>query len=402
MKTTGRKALAVAVAAALGLTACGSNKKSTAGTSGKTAKISLIAPLSGSLSALGLGMRNSVDLAVNQANQANKVPGWKIVFDPEDDTAKADVGAQVASKVASDSAVVGVIGTLNSSVAQQVQPILSRANIVMISPANTNPTLTQGSDPNNKARTYKDYFRVATTDAIQGPFAADYASKTLGVKKVAVIHDKKTYGQGLTEAFKKQFTADGGTVLSTETINPGDKDFSAVLTKIKPLQPDMIYYGGEYPEASLISSQAKQQGLNIPLFGGDGIYDPTYIQVAQQAGEGDLATSVGAPAAQLPSAAKFIADYAAAGYKDAFSAYGAYAFDATNVIINALAKVLPGKSSVDDSVRQAVVGAVQGTDLNGVTGHVSFDQFGDTTDKVLTVYKVQGGAWKPVNTASFK
>src|SRR4051812_27866257 len=153
--------------AAMVLSACGSNKDegktSAASGSTNTAKIALIAPLSGDLSALGLGMRNSVDLAVRQANDAGKIKGWKIEFDPEDDTAKADTGAQVATKVAGDPAMVGVVGTLNSSVAQQVQPILNKANILMVSPANTNPTLTQGADPNNKARPFQSYFRVCTT-----------------------------------------------------------------------------------------------------------------------------------------------------------------------------------------------------------------------------------------------
>ena len=391
---------AVAATLALVSAACGSNKKeAVSGGGAKTVKISLIAPLSGSLSKLGLGMRNAADLAVKQANAANKVKGWRIVFDPEDDTATANVGAQVAAKVASDAQVAGVVGTLNSSVAQQVQPILDKANIVMISPANTNPTLTQGADPNNKQRPYRSYFRVATTDAIQGPFGADYAAKTLNAKKVAVIHDKKTYGQGLTDAFKTQFTKDGGQVLGTETINPGDKDFSAVLSKIKPQNPDLIYYGGEFPEAAPLSQQAGQAGIKAPLFGGDGIYDDGYIQ--QGGRSGDLATSVGAPADQLASAKKFIDDYNAAHYADKFSAYGAYAFDAANVIIAALAKVLPGKSSINDTVRQAVITAVQDTRVSGVTGDVSFDQYGDTTSKVLTVYKVTNGAWKPEKTADF-
>ena len=396
------------VLAALVLAACGSNKDENKGNNASgsnnathTVKIALIAPLSGDLSALGLGMRNSVDLAIRQANDAGKVKGWKIEYDPEDDTAKADTGAQVATKVAGDSAVVGVVGTLNSSVAQQVQPILNKANIVMVSPANTNPTLTQGADPNNKSRPFQSYFRVCTTDAIQGPFAADFVFDTLGLKKVAVVHDKKTYGQGLTDAFKGEFTKKGGTIVTTETINPGDKDFSAVISKIKPLGPQLVYYGGEYPEASLLTSQMKQAGLNIPLMGGDGIVDKTYITNAGQAAEGDLATNVGAPAAQLPSAKKFLDDYKAANFKDDFSAYGPYAFDAANAIINAMAQVLPGKTKIDDTVRQDIVKAMQNVSFDGVTGKVSFDQFGDTTSKVLTVYKVNAGDFKPEKTADF-
>jgi len=145
----------------------------------------------------------------------------------------------------------------------------------------------------------------------------------------------------------------------------------------------------------------KAGGLNIPLMGGDGIYDPTFIKLAGPKSEGDLATSVGAPTASLTSAQDFVSAYKAAGYKEDFSAYGAYSYDAANVIIDALAKVLAGKTSIDSTTRQAIVQAVGKTDLNGVTGHVSFDQYGDTTNKVLTVYKVKGGVFTPVKTASF-
>ncbi len=150
-----------------------------------------------------------------------------------------------------------MVGTYNSSVALQVAPVLGRANIVQISPANTNDTLTRGQNPASPVRPYKNYFRTATLDSLQGGFAADYASNDLKAKNVAIIHDKKAYGQGLADSFKARFEKNGGKIVATETINPGDKDFSAVLSKIKPLNPDLIFYGGEYPEGSLISNQAK-------------------------------------------------------------------------------------------------------------------------------------------------
>jgi branched-chain amino acid transport system substrate-binding protein len=308
----------------------------------------------------------------------------------------------VAARLASESNLVGIVGTLNSSVAQQEQKAFNDQNIVMISPANTNPTLTQGPDfgKGNKTRPYTSYFRVATTDAIQGPFAAQYL-KSQGITKVATVNDQKTYGAGLVDQFEKQWKSQGGTITSHQKINPGDKDFSGVISKIKPTGAKAVYYGGEYPEAGPLSKQMKQAGLNVPLMGGDGIYDPTYIKLAGAKSNNDLATSVGAPTDTLDTAKAFVAAYKAAGYKEDFSAYGAYSFDAANVIINALAKVLPGKKSIDSSVRKAIVAAVQSTDLNGVTGHVSFDQYGDTTNKVLTVYKVTGGAWVPVKTDTF-
>src|SRR3954451_18922760 len=394
-----------AIVGIIAVAGCGSNKSSGGGTGSggsKTVVIGMSAPLTGPLSALGLGMKNSVDLAVKQANQANKVKGWTIKFDPQDDQADANVGGTVAAHLSSESNLVGVVGTLNSSVAQQEQKAYNDQNIIMISPANTNPTLTQGPDfaKGTKTRPYKSYFRVATTDAIQGPFAAQYL-KAQNITKVATVNDQKTYGAGLVDQFEKQWKSAGGTITSHQKINPGDKDFSGVISKIKPTGAQAVYYGGEYPEAGPLSKQMKAAGLSVPLMGGDGIYDPTYIKLAGAKSNADLATSVGAPTDTLATAKDFVQDYTAAGYKDSYSAYGAYSYDAANVIINAMAKVLPGKTSIDSTVRQAIVDAVGQTDLDGVTGHVSFDQYGDTTNKVLTVYKVQGGAWVPVKTDSF-
>jgi branched-chain amino acid transport system substrate-binding protein len=392
------------VVGAIVIAGCGSNKSSggTGSGGGHTVIIGMSAPLTGPLSALGLGMKNSVDLAVKQANAAGTVKGWTIKFQPEDDQADANVGGQVAARLSSISNLVGIVGTLNSSVAQQEQKAYNDQNIVMISPANTGVELTQGPDyaSGNKTRPYASYFRVSTTDAIQGPFAAKYLYES-GVHKVATVNDQKTYGAGLTAQFEKEFKKEGGNVTSHQTINPGDKDFSGVISKIKPTNPGAVYYGGEYPEAGPLSKQMKASGLNVPLMGGDGIYDPTFIQLAGAKSNGDLATSVGAPTAALASAKKFVQDYKAAGYKEDFSAYGAYSYDAANVIIQAMATALDGKTSIDTAARQAIVAAVGQTDMEGVTGHVSFDKYGDTTNRVLTVYKVTAGAWAPVKTDTF-
>jgi branched-chain amino acid transport system substrate-binding protein len=401
------RAVAPAAILTLALAACGSSKKETpsGGTSaagGKVVKIGFIAPLSGSLSSLGLGMRNSAQLAIDQANAADKVKGFKIQLAAEDDTAKADVGGQVAARLASDPAVAGVIGTLNTSVALQVAPILQKESIAQVSPANTGVALTGRDNLAAQKRPFDNYFRVSTTDDIQGPFAANYISNDLKLTKVATVHDKKAYGQGLVASFSQQFKKNGGTVVFTDTINPGDTIFSTLLSKMKPTKPEIVYYGGEFPEMSLISSQAKPLGLKIPVMGGDGVYDQKYIDTAKQAAEGDLATSVGAPTEELASAKSFVSAYAAAGFKEPFSAYGGQAYDAANVIINALAKALDGKDSVNTDVRKAVIANIQTTDLDGVTGKVKFDDFGDTTTKLLTVYTVSGGKWVAKKSDSFK
>jgi len=389
------------VAGALALSGCGSRADSGSTSSSgatKTAKIGVIAPLSGDLSALGLGIKNSVDLAIKQANDSNAIPGWKLVLAAEDDQATPDVGKNAATKLSSDDQVVGVVGTLNSSVAQSVTPVLQPAHIVQISPANTNPTLTQGKDAANPARPYDNYFRTCTTDAVQGPTAATYLL-SIGVKSVATIHDKKSYGQGLVEAFTKAFTAGGGKVVAAQTINPDDKDFSSVITNVKGASPAVVYYGGEYPQAGPLSKQMKAAGLNVPLMGGDGIFDPSYVDLAGTASNGDLATSVGAPVDTLASAKAFVSAYTAAAYKDPMGAYGAQSYDAANAIINAL-KTSLAKAADAKSARADTVTAVGSVSFDGATGKIAFDKYGDAVSKVITVYKVTGGKWATEKTLS--
>ncbi len=391
--------------AALALSACGSRSDSSTGNNSggsatKTVKIGVIAPLSGDLSALGKGIQHSVELAVKEANAANAVPGWKLEVESVDDEAKADVGKNAATKLAAENDVIGVVGDLNSSVSQQTQPIFSAATIAQVSPANTNPSLTIGADAANPKRTYPTYFRTCTTDAVQGPFAAQYLLSK-GIKTVATIHDKKTYGQGLVEAFTKEFTKGGGTVAAALTINPDESNYQTVVSQAAAKSPQAVYYGGEFPQAGPLSQQMKNAGLNIPLMGGDGIYDPKYITLAGAKSNGDLATSVGAPTDSTDAGKKFLANYKAAAYPDDAGAYGAYSYDAANAIIAALKTSLASAADVK-SARQPTVDALGKVSFDGVTGKVAFDQYGDTTSKILTVYKVTGGAWTPDKTDTFK
>lgn len=391
------------VAASLALTGCGSRTEpaasGSAGGATKVAKIGVIAPLSGDLSALGLGIRNSVDLAIRQANESGAIPGWKLELAAEDDEAKPDTGKNAATKLASDDAVVGVVGTLNSSVAQSVIPVLDSAKIVQVSPANTNPTLTKGADfLTAPKRPNANYFRTCTTDAVQGPFAAQYLLGE-GVKKVATIHDKKSYGQGLVSEFSKAFTAGGGTIVAAETINPDDKNFSAVISKVQGGSPEAVYYGGEYPQAGPLSKQMKAAGLKVPVMGGDGIFSGEFIKLGGT--DGDLATSVGAPVDTLESAKPFLEGYKAAGFAEGYEAYGAYSYDAANAIINAL-KVSLKDAADAKSAREATITAMASVSFDGATGKVAFDEFGDSVSRVLTVYAVTNGAWAAKKTGELK
>ncbi|GGZ65880.1 branched-chain amino acid ABC transporter substrate-binding protein [Streptomyces subrutilus] len=392
---------------ALTLTACGSRdggSKDNADGKKTVVVIGVDAPLTGSLSALGQGIKNSVDLAAKTANKNNEVPGIEFKVEALDDQAVPASGQANATKLVGNKDVVGVVGPLNSGVSQQMQGVFASANLAQVSPANTNPSLSQGDNwgKGEYKRPFKTYFRTAATDVVQGKFAAQYLFKDAGKKKVFVVDDKQTYGAGLAAIFSDEFKKLGGEVVGTDHVTVKETDFSSTADKVKSSGADSVYFGGQYPEGGLLADQIKKTGAKIPTMGGDGIQDPAFISASGEENEGDLSTSIGYPVEKLDTAKKFIEDYKAAGYKDPYAAYGGYSYDAGWAVIQAVKAVAAannGKLPADS--RAAVVEALGKVSFEGVTGKVAFDEYGDTTNKQLTVYKVEGGKWVDVKSDTF-
>lgn len=390
---------------ALTLTACGSRDDDKSGDSGdtQTVVIGVDAPTTGDLSALGLGIKNSADLAAKTANKKKTVPGIKFVVQPLDDQAQPSVGQQNAQKFIDDDTVLGVVGPLNSGVAQSMQKPLNDAGLTQVSPANTGTELTQGENwkTGDKKRPFKTYFRTATTDQIQGAFAAKYLYNNAKIKQVYLIDDQKPYGAGLAASFKATFTGLGGKIAGADHVNPDDRDFNAVVSKVKKSGAKAVYYGGEYPAGAPLSQQLKDS-VKIPLMGGDGMYSADFIKLNKKA-QGDIATSVGKPVEELDSAKQFIADYKTAGYKDAYEAYGGGTYDATWSIIEAVKLVAADNDGkLPDDARAKVLAAMSKVKFDGVTGPVSFDEFGDTTNTMMTAYQVDGGKWASKLSEAYK
>ncbi len=381
------------IAVAMSATGCsGSSGGGSSSASGPTeVKIGVGAPLTAGATALGQGMERGAKLAVEQANASEtvKAAGLKFSVTPGDDQGDPKTGVTVANTFASDPAIVGVMGHLNSGVSIPASKVYASKKIVMVSPASTNPALTQQGLSN--------VFRVCTTDSVQGPAAANFATKLLGFKTVYVVDDSTPYGVGLADEFQKQFTANGGKVLGRQKTADKDTDFNALVTKIKATNPDVIYYGGIYNAGALFAKQAKDGGIKAPFMGGDGLYDAQFIKLAGAAeAEGDFATSVGYPTKDLPAGTDFLAAYNKAYPGVEPAAYDAYSYDATNVIISAV--VAAAKSVGADKVtspagREDIIKNVAATNTQGVTGPISFDAQGDTTNKAITLYTVQNGAW---------
>lgn len=390
--------VAVVAALALVVTGCAS-KTDTSDTSGGSKKatevvIGIGAPLSDGAVALGQGMVRGANLAVKQANESQELKdlGLTISTVEGDDKGDPTTGGNVATQFVSNPNLVGVMGHLNSGVTRVAVKIYNQANVLQVSPANTAVDLTQMGMTN--------YFRVCTVDSVQGPAAADYAYDVAGKKVAFVVDDATVYGTGLADEWAKEFAAKGGKVAGREKTTDKDTDFKALVTLIKSSGAEIVYYGGIYNSGALLSKQMKEGGVNVPLMGGDGIFDPEFIKLAGAANaKGDFATSVGLPLDQLPKGQEFQAAFKAAYPGENIAAYDAYSFDAANVIIKAIvsaAKELGVDKLTTTEGKKAIIAAAAKTDFEGVTGKVQFDSKGDTTNKAITVYVVGAdGAWAP-------
>ena len=385
----------VGIVAVLGLVAAGcgdDDDDEVASETEKVLEIGVIAPLDAGLVDFGRGIRNSVQLAINEANDDDAIPGWRIELRALDDSSDPATGEAAAKRLSADSNLIGVVGTYNSGVAAKVAPILHQAGVTMVSPGNTDPALTVGTDPTQPARQYDTYFRMVANDSVQAPFLAAQA-KDLEVTKAVVISETKPVSKGLADTFAEVFAKDGGTVTERIVVPDGTTDFAATVSQAMPDKPELIFFGGEYQVGAKLRAAATAAGLKVPMMGGDGLKDDAYIADTGEASEGDLASSIGAPAETSESAADFMAAYKAAGFKDRVSDFGPYAYDAANIIIEAAADALDGKESVTAGVRAAIRKAVQAASGEGASGKLGFDEYGDTKFKVLTLYRVKDGQW---------
>ena len=359
----------------------------------KTVNIGVIAPLNSGLVEFGRGIRNSVQLAVNQANTSGRYPGIVFRVDARDDSSTPSVGQAAAQSLLNTTNLAGVVGTYNSGVAAAVLPVLSPANIVMISPGNTDPTLTRGADPNNPTRPFANYFRVVVPDSIQGPALANETFSTLKLTRVAIVTEDKAVSIGLVDAYRDAFTPLGGVITVRIVVPAGTTDYTNIITQVKASNPQLVVYGGELATAAVFRNQSVQQGLVVPLMGSDGIKDVAYITGAGAGSEGDFASSVGAPIANLPGGPAFLAAYQASGFAEPPSDFGPYAYDAANLLIAAV-----GRKGLD---RTALLQDVGASNTTGATGSLRFDAFGDTLNKVVTIYQVRSGQFVPRDTVVF-
>lgn len=365
-----------------------------------TVVIGVDAPLTGALASFGAGIRNSADLAAATSNRNRHVPGVTFEIKALDDEGDPAKGLPNAAQFIADDKVLGVVGPLNSGVAQAMAEPLGRANLVNVSPANTNPVLTLGPQwaAGTKSRPYGNYFRTVATDVDQGPFAARYLHDEARKTKFYVIDDGSAYGTSLTTGFRAELAKLGAAVVGEGRVAPEPGDFTSIAAQVRASGADAVYFGGYYTVAAPLSQQLKQAGVSVPLMGGDGVFDQQFLTTNTKA-EGDLATDIGVPAENLPGGADFLERYRTAGYPEAAGPYGPYAYDAAWAVIEAVKAVVAAHGgTLPADARAKMAQAVAGLGFDGVTGRVAFDEYGDTLNRRLTVYAVRGGSWTVVKS----
>lgn len=357
-----------------------------------TIKIATQSPLSGPQAALGTGIRNGAELALQQLGAPLTDMGFTLELAPFDDQAKPEVGSANAKNIISDADILCMVGHLNSGVALASLPDYQSASLVMVSPANTNPKITESG--------YANAFRVVGRDDVQGAVGEEFARTELNITSVYIIHDKTDYGQGVAEFFRQNAEKNGITVLGFEGTEETSV-FDSILTPIQAANPDLIYFGGLYPQAAPLFKQARDRGITAAFLGPDGLDSPVMLEVAGDAVKGMYYTSVAAPVSQFPNAAKFAEDYQAA-YNGAAPPFSAQAFDSMGTCIQAIANA--AETAGGKPTREQVLEAMKAlAPYEGITGTYDFNDKGDPVNGtyfVLQVSSEAGAAEEVWNTNS--
>lgn len=386
MQITFAKILPIAAAVAL-VAACGKKEEKpadaassapaaaapAAGGGEVVVKIGHVAPLTGGIAHLGKDNENGARLAVEDVNKAGlELGGKKIKLElvGEDDAADPKTGTSVAQKLV-DTKVVAVVGHLNSGTSIPASKIYSDAGIVQISPSATNPDYTKQG--------FKTTYRVVATDAQQGPALANYATKSLHAKSVAIVDDATAYGKGLADEFEKTAKAAGVNVVAREATNDKATDFKAILTKIKGKKPDVIMYGGMDATGGPFAKQAKELGIGAKIVGGDGVCTDKVAELAGDAVSNIICSEAGLALSKMEQGADFEKKYKAR-FNAPVQIYAPFTYDAVMVIVDAMKRANSAEPA-------AILAEMPKTNYKGMIGNIAFDEKGDMKEGTITLYE---------------
>ena len=369
-----RRSFAAPVLAALLLAGCGKSEP--------VVKIGFIGPLTGDQAPEGQDMLHGAQLAVEQAKTLGAIlPGYHLELVALDDQRSPTQAVAAAKRLIADHDVVAIVGHLNSSCTMPASAIYHQAKILQLSPVSSNPQISRQG--------FENFFRICATDDLQGPAAASFLAERLQVKRLFVLDDMTTYGRGLANELIGKANNLNITVIGHEGISQEDKDFVPLLTKIKSLNPDAVYFAGMFPQGALLLKQRAELGLRGHFMGGDGLFDAQLIKLAGPGGaEGAYLTKLGPDIRTIPTARAFVTAFEAK--YGAVGAYSSYAYEATNMVLWAIRAA--GRSD-----RTAVLGAMKRLkDYQGIFGMQNFDAKGDSLLREIGLVHVRNGAFVEV------
>jgi branched-chain amino acid transport system substrate-binding protein len=369
------QAVAVAAVAGLVLSACGTTDDggddggSSGGGGGAACDLTLsfFGPQTGPAAGLGEPIINGAQLAIDQYNED---ADCEVTYEQIDSQGSPDQAPSLATEAAGNDAIIGIVGPAFSGESAAAGPIFAEAGLPTISPSATNPALSENG--------WDTFHRALGNDATQGPAAATYIQDTIGAKAVFVIDDASEYGAGLAGIVQEDL---GDLVVDTDTIQAGQTDFGATVTKVGSSKADTVFFGGYYAEAALIVRQLRDSGFEGTFVVADGVKDPGFLEGAGKAAEGTVITCPCIPA-EDPAVADFAAAYEEA-YGGAPGTYAAEAYDAANIFLDGIAE------GIDN--REDMLTFVNDYDEAGVTKQLSFDETGEPADVHVYAYTVEGG-----------
>jgi branched-chain amino acid transport system substrate-binding protein len=322
-------------------------------------------------------------MAVDETNEAGGVLGKKIKLVTEDDQSKAGEAATVVRRMISRERPVAIIGEVASSRSLEAAPICQANKIPMISPASTNPKVTETGDY---------IFRVCFIDPFQGAVLSKFLLGK-GITNAAVLTDvKQDYAVGLAEFFKAHYTANGGTIANEQSYSSGDKDFKAQLTSIRGTNPSAILVAGYYNEAGLIASQARELGIQVPLLGGDGWDSPSLVEVAGDAMEGNFFSNHFSTEDTSPAVQNFLSRFQQK-YSETPDAMAALGYDAAMLLFDAMRRA----GTTESPALRDAIAATQG--FAAVTGIISLDAQRNA-NKPAVILEIRDGKFRFVESVS--
>ena len=351
--------------------------------SADTILIGEFASLTGKEATFGISSHEGTQLAIEELNAAGGVLGKQIKLVTEDNQSKAGESANAVNKLIAKDGAVAILGEVASSRSLEAAPICQKENVPMISPSSTNPKVTETGDY---------IFRVCFIDPFQGTVMANFARKTLKAQKIAVFTDVKSdYSKGLAKFFKESFTAAGGQIVSELDFNGGDKDFKGQLTAIKAANPEGVFVPGYYTDAALICIQAKEVGLTVPIFGGDGWESEKLAEIGKEAVEGTYFSTHYSPDAGGPKGAAFVAAYKKRFNGKLPDAMAALGYDSAMILADAMKRAGGAEGA---KIRDALAGTKE---YDAVTGKITINAKRDA-EKSAVILQVKGGKFAYVET----